>query len=85
MGTVVFSEAEIKLFLIASAGARAKRRYLELQNRGQELNIRNLIADIEHRDLKDKTRTLSPLVPADDSILIDSSKISLEEVIGKCE
>ena len=82
MGTVVFPEAELKIFLIASAEVRAKRRYLELQNRGQEVNMRDLIADIEHRDMKDKTRTLSPLIPAEDSIIVDSSKMSLEEVLS---
>ena len=82
MGTVVFPEAELKIFLIASAEVRAKRRYLELQNRGQEVNMRDLIVDIEQRDMKDKTRTLSPLIPADDSIIIDSSLMSLDEVLS---
>ena len=53
-----------------------------MQHRGQEVNSRELIADIEQRDLKDKTRTLSPLIPADDSIIIDSSVMSLEEVLS---
>ncbi|MDB4252925.1 (d)CMP kinase [Gammaproteobacteria bacterium] len=82
MGTVVFPEAELKIFLIASSEVRAKRRYLELQNRGQEVNMRDLIVDIEHRDMKDKTRILSPLIPAEDSIIVDSSKMSLEEVLS---
>ena len=82
MGSVVFPDAELKIFLDASAKVRAERRYLELQNRGQEVNMRDLIADIEQRDLKDKTRTLSPLIPADDSIIIDSSVMSLEEVLS---
>ena len=82
MGSVVFPDAELKIFLDASAKVRAERRYLELQNRGQEVNMRDLIADIEQRDLKDKTRTLSPLIPADDSIIIDSSEMSLEEVLS---
>ena len=62
MGTVVFPEARLKIFLEASAEVRAKRRYLELQNRGQEVNMPDLIADIESRDLKDRTRTISPLI-----------------------
>ena len=82
MGSVVFPDAELKIFLDASAKVRAERRYLELQNRGQEVNMRDLIADIEQRDLKDKTRTLSPLIPADDSIIIDSSVMALEEVLS---
>ena len=82
MGTVVFPEAELKIFLVASSEVRAKRRYLELQNRGQEVNMRDLIADIEARDMKDKTRTLSPLIPAEESIIIDSSTMSLDEVLS---
>ena len=82
MGTVVFPKAELKIFLVASAQVRAKRRYLELQNRGQEVNMRDLIADIEARDMMDKSRTLSPLIPAEESIIIDSSTMSLDEVLS---
>ena len=82
MGTVVFPEAELKIFLVASSEVRAKRRYLELQNRGQEVNMRDLIADIEARDMMDKSRTLSPLIPAEESIIIDSSTMSLDEVLS---
>jgi len=82
MGTVVFPDARLKIFLEASAEVRAKRRYLELQNRGQEVNMHDLIADIESRDFKDRTRTISPLIPAEDSIVIDSSEMSLEEVLS---
>ena len=82
MGTVVFKEAKLKIYLTASAEVRAKRRYLELQNRGQEVNMPALIADIEQRDLKDSSRQLSPLLPADDAHIIDSSKMSLEDVIS---
>ena len=82
MGTVVFPDAKLKIFLIASPEIRAKRRQLELQNRGQEVNMHALIEDIKQRDLKDQTRELSPLVPADDSVLIDSSDMSPEEVLS---
>ena len=82
MGTVVFPDARLKIFLEASPEVRAKRRYLELQNRGQEVNMPDLIADIESRDFKDRTRTISPLIPAEDSIVIDSSEMSLEEVLS---
>ena len=82
MGTVVFPDARLKIFLEASAEVRAKRRYLELQNRGQEVNMPDLIADIESRDFKDRTRTISPLIPAEDSIVIDSSEMSLDEVLS---
>ena len=82
MGTVVFQDAKLKIFLTASPEVRAKRRYLELQNRGQEVNMPALIADIKERDLKDSSRELSPLLPADEAHIIDSSDMSLEEVFS---
>ncbi len=85
MGTVVFKDAKIKIFLTASTEIRAKRRYLELQNRGQEVNMPALIDDIEKRDLKDSSRELSPLLPAEDAHIIDSSEMSLEEVFSFTE
>ena len=85
MGTVVFNDAKLKLFLTASPEERAKRRYLELQNRGQEVNMRELIDNIKKRDLKDSSRELSPLFPAEDANIIDSSNLSLEEVFSITE
>ena len=85
MGTVVFKDAKLKIFLTASTEERAKRRYLELQNRGQEVNMPALIADIKERDFQDSSREISPLIPAEDSILIDSSNMSLEEVFSFTE
>ena len=85
MGTVVFNDAKLKIFLTASPEIRAKRRYIELQNLGQEVNMLALIADIEARDLKDSSRELSPLLPADDATIIDSSDMSLEEVFSFTE
>ena len=82
MGTVVFKDAKLKIFLTASSEVRAKRRYIELQNRGQEVNMPALIADIKERDLKDSSRELSPLLPADEAHIIDSSDMSLEEVFS---
>ena len=82
MGTVVFQDAKLKIFLTASPEVRAKRRYLELQNRGQEVNMPALMADIKKRDLKDSSRELSPLLPADEAHIIDSSDMSLEEVFS---
>jgi cytidylate kinase len=82
MGTVVFPNAKLKIFLNASPEIRAKRRQLELQNRGQEVNMLALIEDIKQRDLKDKTRKLSPLIPAENSIVIDSSQMTPEEVLS---
>ena len=85
MGTVVFKEAKLKIFLTASVEVRAKRRYLELQNLGQEVNMPALIADIEKRDMRDSSRDLSPLLPAEDAHVIDSSDLTLDEVFSITE
>ena len=85
MGTVVFKDAKLKIFLTASPDTRAKRRCFELQNRGQEVNMPALIADIKERDIQDSSREISPLIPAEDSHLIDSSNMSLEEVFSIAE
>ena len=85
MGTVVFKDAKLKIFLTASPKVRAKRRYIELQNLGQEVNMPALIADIEKRDLKDSSRELSPLLPAEDAYIIDSSDMTLDEVFSLTE
>ena len=85
MGTVVFNDAKLKIFLTASPEVRAKRRYIELQNRKQEVNMPALIDDIKERDLSDSTRKLSPLLPADDAHIIDSSDMSLDDVFSYAE
>ena len=83
MGTVVFPDAGTKIFLVADVEVRAKRRFLELQNAGQEVNMRDLIDDIRFRDEADKVREISPLIPADDSIEVNSSNLSPQEVLKK--
>ena len=85
MGTVVFKDAKLKIFLTASPEERAKRRFIELQNLGQEVNMPALIADIEQRDKKDSSRKLSPLLPAEDAHIIDSSNMKLDEVFSLTE
>jgi cytidylate kinase len=85
MGTVVFKDAKLKIFLTASPEERAKRRFIELQNLGQEVNMPALIADIEQRDKKDSSRKLSPLLPAEDAHIIDSSNMKLDEVFSMAE
>ena len=85
MGTVVFKDAKLKIFLTASPEERAKRRFIELQNLGQEVNMPALIADIERRDKKDSSRKLSPLLPAEDAHIIDSSNMKLDEVFSMAE
>ena len=81
MGTVVFPDAGTKIFLVADAEVRAKRRFLELQNAGQGVNMRDLIDDIRLRDEADKAREISPLMPADDSIEVNSSNLTHQEVL----
>ena len=81
MGTVVFPDAGTKIFLVADAEVRAKRRFLELQNAGQGVNMRDLIDDIRLRDEADKEREISPLLPADCSIEVNSSNLTPQEVL----
>ena len=81
MGTVVFPDAGTKIFLVADVEIRAKRRFLELQNADQGVNMRDLIDDIRLRDEADKEREISPLIPADDSIEVNSSNLTPQEVL----
>ena len=81
MGSVVFPNANLKFFLDAAPEVRAKRRYLELQKRGQEVNMHDLINDIVERDKKDRTRELSPLIKTEDSILLDSTNLDQESIL----
>jgi cytidylate kinase len=83
MGTVVFPDAGTKIFLVADAEVRAKRRFLELQNAGQGVNMRDLIEDIRLRDQADRAREISPLVPAADSVEVNSSNLTPQEVLNK--
>ena len=81
MGSVVFPNANLKFFLDAAPEVRAKRRHLELQKRGQEVNMHDLISDIVERDKKDRTRDLSPLIKTEDSILLDSTNLDQESIL----
>ena len=83
MGTVVFPDAATKIFLIADVEVRAQRRFLELQNTGQGVNMRDLIEDIRLRDEADRAREISPLVPATDSVEVNSSNLTPQEVLNK--
>ncbi|HDR1021369.1 TPA: (d)CMP kinase [Pasteurella multocida] len=81
MGTVVFPEAPVKLFLDASAEERAKRRYKQLQNKGISGNFDQILAEIKERDFRDRNRVVAPLKPAEDALLLDSTSLTIEEVI----
>ena len=80
MGTVIFPDAFIKFFLTASAEVRAERRYKQLINKGVDVNLRALLLDIQARDERDSNRSVAPLVPAEDAILIDTSRMGAEAV-----
>ena len=80
MGTVVFPEARFKFFLYASVEIRAQRRYKQLINMGLSANIAELQADIGERDARDQTRSVSPLRPAEDAVVVDSSLLDLAQV-----
>ncbi|BAO77138.1 (d)CMP kinase [Winogradskyella sp. PG-2] len=79
IGTVVFPEAELKIFMTASAETRAKRRYKELLERGHNLNYEDVLENVTTRDRIDSTREDSPLVKANDAIEIDNSELTIEE------
>ena len=81
MGTTVFPQAQLKIFLTASAEERAQRRHKQLNEKGISSNIAALAAEIAERDERDRTRASSPLVPADDAIVIDSTSLSINEVV----
>lgn len=83
MGTVVFPNAQVKLFLDASAEERAKRRYKQLQNKGINGNFEQILAEIKERDFRDRNREVAPLKPADDALLLDSTTLSIGEVIDQ--
>jgi len=82
MGTVVFLDADLKIFLTASAEQRAERRYKQLKAKGINASLASLITDIKNRDERDQNRTVAPLVAATDAITIDSTERSIEEVVG---
>tara|TARA_B100000614_G_scaffold194526_1_gene175744 strand:- start:14927 stop:15598 length:672 start_codon:yes stop_codon:yes gene_type:complete len=80
MGTVVFPDANVKLFLTASAEARAERRYNQLKDKGLNVNIARLLTDIKARDDRDANRSIAPLVPAEDAVVIDSTDLDINQV-----
>ena len=81
MGTIVFPEAQVKLFLDASAEERAKRRVKQLQLKGFNANFEQILGEIKERDYRDRNRAVAPLVPAKDALVLDSTHLSIDEVI----
>ncbi len=80
MGTSIFPDADLKVFLTASADERAKRRYKQLIEKGNNVNIESLRKEIQERDERDMNRSASPLKPAEDAHIIDTSDLSIDEV-----
>lgn len=85
IGTVVFPDAELKFFLSASAEERGRRRFLELQAKGERISLEETIASVTQRDRQDSERELSPLRRAEDAIPIDSTGLSIDEVVALME
>ncbi|MFI8747754.1 (d)CMP kinase [Pseudomonas sp. NPDC077186] len=83
MGTVVFPDAPLKVFLTASAEERARRRYLQLKAKGDDVNLASLLDEIRARDERDTQRAVAPLKPAADAILLDSTELSIEQVLER--
>jgi len=81
MGTVIFPDARLKIFLTASAEARAERRYKQLKEKGENVNLPRLFREIKKRDERDSSRAVSPLRPADDAHVIDSTEMTINEVL----
>ena len=83
MGTVVFPDAPLKIFLTASAEERARRRYLQLKAKGEDVILPSLLEEIQARDDRDMNRAVAPLKPAVDAIQLDSTEMSIEEVLER--
>jgi cytidylate kinase len=83
MGTVVFSRAPLKIYLTASAEERARRRYNQLKDKGFGANLAALVEDIRARDDRDINRPVAPLRPADDAVQIDSTDMSVDDVVNR--
>ncbi|CAN7509170.1 (d)CMP kinase [Pseudomonas sp. LjRoot71] len=83
MGTVVFPDAPLKIFLTASAEERARRRYLQLKAKGDDVNLASLLDEIQARDERDTQRAVAPLKPAADAIQLDSTELSIEQVLER--
>ena len=85
IGTVVLPDAEVKIYLTASSAVRAKRRYDELVAKGMECDLATLQKEIEERDYRDMNREVSPLRQAEDAVLLDTSDLNIEEVVGRMQ
>jgi cytidylate kinase len=83
MGTIIFPDAKLKIFLTASVKIRARRRYKQLKDKGESVTLPRLFREIELRDERDMTREIAPLKPAKDAVIIDSTEFSIDQVLDK--
>lgn len=83
MGTVVFPDAPIKVFLDASVAERARRRYKQLKEKGESVNFARLFQDLEARDRRDRERAVSPALPAGDAVVMDTTRLDLDSVVER--
>ena len=83
MGTVVFADAPLKVFLTANAEERARRRYLQLKDKGETVTLTSLLEEIRARDERDTNRVIAPLKPAEDAIILDSTTMTIEQVLER--
>ncbi|WP_275287720.1 (d)CMP kinase [Halomonas elongata] len=83
MGTVVFQDAPLKIFLTASAEERARRRHLQLREAGVDASLSSLLKEIQARDARDMQRSVAPLVPADDAVTLDTTSLTIPEVVDR--
>jgi len=83
IGTVICPDAEVKLFVTASAEVRAERRYLELTGKGHDVTRAQVLADVKERDARDSERAAAPLKPAPDAVVLDTSDLSIDEAVAR--
>jgi 3-phosphoshikimate 1-carboxyvinyltransferase len=83
MGTVIFPDSPLKVFLTASAEARAHRRHQQVLQRGQQADLATLLADLQARDARDTQRTAAPLKAAEDALLLDNTELSIEASVDQ--
>ncbi len=83
MGTIVFPNAPVKVYMTASAEERAERRYRQLKEKGEDVKIATLLSEIQERDARDTGRKTAPLKPADDAVMLDTTGLSIDEVLNK--
>jgi len=83
MGTIIFSDADIKIFLTASAEERARRRHIQLKEKGIDVSLGDLVEELRERDRRDQERTVAPLKPAHDAVCVDTDRLTIEQVVQR--